>query len=83
MEAQRPWWETPAPMVGVQAFIAGFSMTDRQQDQIDAQGDAVNLLHDFASRLAREFGVTDGSVRAQLAIINRAARDCMAAQRAR
>lgn len=52
------------------------------QSRINAQRAAVNLLHDFASRIAREFGVSDASAKVQLAIINRTARDCMAAQKA-
>jgi hypothetical protein len=52
------------------------------QSRIEAQREAVNLLHDFARRLAREFGVVDASAKAQLAIINRTALDSMAAQKA-
>jgi hypothetical protein len=59
------------------------SLAGRQREtRIDAQREAVNLLHDFARRLACEFGVSDALARAQLAIINRTARDCMAAQKA-
>jgi hypothetical protein len=54
-------------------------MKATRQTRIDAQREAVNLLHDFARRLAREFGVSDAPAKSQLAIINRTARDCMAA----
>jgi hypothetical protein len=54
----------------------------QRQSRIDTQRKAMNLLHDFARRLAREFGVSDARPRRQLAIINRLARDCMAAQKA-
>jgi hypothetical protein len=69
-------------MVGTQESSAGLSVTDKRQSRINAHREAVNLLHDFACRLAREFGVTDASAKAQLAIINRTASDCMAAQKA-
>jgi hypothetical protein len=58
------------------------SLGSQRQSRIDTQREAVNLLRDFARRLAREFGVTDVSVKKQLAIINRMACDCIAAQRA-
>jgi hypothetical protein len=57
-------------------------MKATRQSRIDAQREAVNLLRDFARRLACEFGVTDAPAKVQLAIINRTARGCMAARKA-
>jgi hypothetical protein len=57
-------------------------MKATRETRIDAQCEAVILLRDFGRRLARKFGVTDAAAKVQLAIINRIARNCMAAQKA-
>jgi len=57
-------------------------MATRRKSRINAHREAVDMRRDFARRLARELGVSDASAKAQLAIISRAARDCVAAQNA-